>query len=152
MSTRSIVFARTESGIKGVYVHWDGHPRSRLAALDELIQRDGVSKVVSTLLGKPNGWSQIYPNHDGVLHPWESDGRFLGIPGYGVQYTDTPVPDPLNPGQMSVQADTKYRTTDSVGGDSWEEYVYIIEESGQVAWAVVEGDWGDLVWMQTVPA
>ena len=77
MSTRSVVYGRTESGIKGVYVHSDGHPDSRLPVLAELIRRDGVDRVMSTLLEQTWGWSFLDSDPEGAPLPAsKQDGRF----------------------------------------------------------------------------
>lgn len=132
MSTRSVVFAHTESGMKGVYVHWDGYPEGRLPALHSIIQRDGVSKAVITILGKPSGWSHLSPEQDGNLGRMYDDGRFIAVPGYGIQYNDQPVE---HWGKEVVQGDLEYRTPESVMGDVFIEFVYIIEQDGSISWA-----------------
>lgn len=135
MGTRSIVYARTESGIKGVYVHWDGYPEGRLPVLSALIGRDGVSKVVCTLLGRPSGWSHLKPSQDETLRDYESDGRFEAVPGYGVQYTDTEFPDPLKEGQLTRQGAETYSDTSPESRHLWIEWLYVIEEDGSISYA-----------------
>lgn len=134
MGTRSVVFARTESGLKGVYVHFDGYPDGRLPLLRTLIKRDGVDTVVRTILGKPSGWSHLNADQSSVLEKYLEDGRFLAIPGYGVQYNDQPVETPWSDTPV-VQGELKYRTPEDVFGDPFIEYVYVIEEDGSISWA-----------------
>lgn len=134
MGTRSIVYARTESGIKGVYVHWDGYPEGRLPVLSALIGRDGVSKVVCTLLGRPSGWSHLSPQYDS-LRSFEQDGRFEAVPGYGVQYTDTEFPDPFNDGTMMRQGNESYSDTSPESRHLWIEWLYVIEQDGSISYA-----------------
>ena|SRR6478609_4280553 len=125
MGTRSIVAARTESGIKGVYVHWDGYPEGRLPVLRAMIERDGVSKVVRTIIGKPNGWSHLSNEMGDELESMHSDGRFIAVPGYGVQYADYP-----------IQGDQNYwEPKDHTESEVFIEYIYIINEDGSVDWA-----------------
>jgi len=131
LSTRSIVYARTESGIKGVYVHWDGYPSGRLPILHELIQRDGVVKVVYTIMAKPSGWSHLNAGQGHDLEQMYSDGRFIAVHGYGVQYNDQAVEVWGGP---VVQGDEQYRTPDD-SNDVFIEYVYIIEPDGSISWA-----------------
>lgn len=131
MSTRSIVFARTESGLKGVYVHWDGYPQGRLPVLHEMIRRDGVSKTVSTIVASPSGWSHLNPLQGSELEPMYDDGRFIAVPGYGVKYNDQPVEFH---GREIIQGDTEYRTPE-MSQDVFIEFMYVIEEDGTITWA-----------------
>lgn len=110
-----------------------------------LIERDGVSRVVSTILGKPSGWSNLNPFQDAELGQMYSDGRFIAVHGYGIQYNDQPV-EKL--GETVVQADTEYWTPESVSGDCWIDYVYIIEEDGTVSWAenLLDMEFSSLEW------
>jgi hypothetical protein len=146
MGTRSIVYGRTESGTKGVYVHFDGYPEGRLPVLEALIKRDGVNKVASTLLARPSGWSSLDPKQDAVLPDHYNDGRFEAVPGYGVQYTDTEFVDELT-GEKTQQGNREYMDTSPETRDMWIEYVYILEQDGSLSWAPNNGvDWNDLPW------
>lgn len=139
MSTRSIVAAEFEGQIKGVYVHSDGYPDGewgKLATLSRLIERDGVVKVVRTIMGKPNGWSDLDPDQEkDQLSSGYGDGRFLAIPGYGVQYSAKRFPNMYGKDKPGMQADSEYR----VPGDGGEEYFYVIRADGTIDWC--EGDW-----------
>lgn len=148
MGTRSIVYARTESGIKGVYVHWDGYPDGRLPVLAALMARDGVDKVVCTLLARPSGWSHLKPSQDGTLREYESDGRFEAVPGYGVQYTDTEMPDPFNDGKMVRQGNEAYSDTTAESRNIWIEWLYVIEQDGAISYAenLPGTNWDALDW------
>jgi len=122
MATRSIVAAHTEKGVRGVYVHWDGYPEGRVPVLKHLIARDGVGKVVATILGQPHGWSHLDPEIVESQAPGINGAdRFLTIPGYGVQYLPYP-----------IQGNENYWTP--TDGSDWMgiEYVYLITESGEV--------------------
>lgn len=99
--------------MRGVYVHFDGYPEGRLPVLHELIARDGVDKVVSTLLKLPHGWS--YLDHEAVY----DQGHDL-VAGYGARYPS---------------GDDDYRTPEDVFGDIFIEYLYVIEEDGYITWA-----------------
>jgi hypothetical protein len=138
MSTRSIVAAEFEDGsIKGVYVHSDGYPEGqwgKLNVLSTLIKRDGVDKVIRRIMGKPNGWSSLDPDQTREFsYDSYKDGRFLAVPGYGVQFSARK----MNfCGRKDYrQADTEYR----VPGDGGEEYFYLIRRDGTIDWC--EGDW-----------
>jgi hypothetical protein len=138
MSTRSYVAAETEQGIKGVYVHWDGYPSERIPHLQAFAQRDGLAKMVETIIGKPNGWSTLDCHQKGQLPEWENDGRFVAIPRYGVQYTDTPVKMGFQD-EPVIQADPEYWTPETHDPRTWCEYVYIIRTNGTVDWAQING-------------
>lgn len=132
MGTRSYVAAETERGTIGVYVHWDGYPEGRLPVLRAIAARDGLAKMVKTIVGKPNGWSSLSPNaHDAdsahMTDSMQRDGRFELVPGYGVEYTE-----------VEGQADTSYWTPATHHPESWAEYIYIIRPDGSVRWAETE--------------
>lgn len=151
MGTRSAVYARTESGTKGIYVHFDGYPESRLPCLTELIRRDGVSRVVATLMARPSGWSGLNDEQTSEMPDMYNDGRFEAVPGYGIQYTDTEFIDPFS-NKVTQQGNTEYMTTDGEDrSNCWIEYVYVIELDGSISWAVnQEVPWDQLEW-QTLP-
>lgn len=127
MSTRSIVAAETEKGIIGVYVHCDGYPEGRLPVLRALAARDGLAKVVHTIVGKPNGWSCLdedQPAEDENIRLGAPD-RFATVVGYGIEYTT-----------VEGQADTEYWTPNSDPEANWAiAFFYIIRTNGTVDWA-----------------
>lgn len=136
MGTRSVVAAEFPDGIKGVYVHSDGYPEGpsgMLNTLGALIARDSVDKVITKIVGKPNGWSSLDQNQTREnLNQMYKDGRFLAIPGYGVQFSAKLV---KIGGKPYRQALTEYRKP----GDGGEAYFYLIKRDGSIDW--VEGDW-----------
>jgi hypothetical protein len=119
------VAAETEVGLRGVYVHWDGYPSARLPALEAVIKRDGVGKAVMTILGEPHGWSQLDPNYNDP-QPEGINGaeRFVTVPGYGVQYKPYP-----------IQGDETHWTPETEPGSYGDEYIYIINDRGEIRWA-----------------
>jgi hypothetical protein len=137
MSTRSVVYGRTESGIKGVYVHSDGHPETRLPVLAVLIRRDGVDRVMSTLLEQTWGWSFLDSDPEGMPLPAsKQDGRFEVVPGYGVRYTEEDGGEP------------DYRDTSNEGRlDA--VYVYVVEQDGSISYAENGALWDALDWKST---
>jgi hypothetical protein len=136
MSTRSVVYGRTDSGIKGVYVHSDGHPETRLPVLAELIRRDGVDRVMSTLLEQTWGWSFLDPDPEGAPLPdSKQDGRFELVPGYGVRYTAEDGGEP------------NYRGTSNDAPDV--AYVYVVEQDGSISYAENGALWDGLDWKRT---
>ena len=144
MSTRCLIGADTEVGTRLVYVHHDGYPRSRygkLPTLARLVARDGLSRVVATLLSTPSGWSSFDGEPPAELPAFHADGRFELVPGYGVRYTLTPL-------DGYVQGDTEY-TTPATAPDADFAYVYVLDTEGRVRWAENSGAaWDDLGWQQ----
>ena len=128
MSTRSIVAFDTESGVVGVYVHYDGYPSNKLAELGALVARDGAGKVTATILERP-AWASL--EHD------EKGGTDLTVPGYGRFFDDRGrrfTPDQL---------------------DEWwdSEYIYVLSDNGDIRWAPIgvrrigaHLDWNDIKW------
>ena len=123
MSTRSTTgILHTESAEvgSGVYVHSDGYPEGRLPVLKEIILRDGVDKVIKTILSATTGgWSYLDTRYT---------ANYLGdrgelVPGYGLKYTDQ-------------QSDPKNRIKHSdFVGDSWLEFAYYIDPlTGDIHW------------------
>lgn len=153
MGTRSIVAARFAEGLKGVYVHWDGYPDGRLPVLKALIERDGVETVIKTILGKPSGWSSLSQHQEpDDLGFGMDDGRFLAIPGYGVQYNDQPVKASYSSTPV-VQGNEQYWTPDEHTADEvFIEYIYIIERDGTIKWAEsMKVGYDDLEWHEERP-
>lgn len=114
MSTRSLVGIPLNDGVKGRYVHSDGYPTWQARQLRDLVQRDGVEKVIDTVINKHGGWSSLkadQPDVSAITLPpgtdyadveygtpeyvafmfsrkgMYGDGRFLNVPGYGVAYS-----------------------------------------------------------------
>jgi hypothetical protein len=140
MSTRSVVYANTEKGIQGVYVHSDGYPEWALPTLHALIAREGTAKTVATLLGRPSGWSHLETNQTEEMHSMYQDGRFEAVPGFGVQYTD-----------VDNQGETEYRGITNRGWDI--EYVYVFGPDDTILWAPdTHESWDDLNWQTSEPA
>lgn len=115
MSSRSLVGGLTDRGIYTVYVHNGGH----LPTLTALIRRDGVHRVLGTLLtARDGGWSYLDPREDGTRdHRLGERGRT--VPGYGVAYTD-------EPGTMPV------KFPDDWSEDFWADAVYLTRNDGAI--------------------
>lgn len=123
MSTRSVVARRTEDGgFKGRYVHLDGYPSGVGATVEALIRRDGAQRVVQVITEENYGWSSLDETEWGPLHEMYRDGRFQVVQGYGVAYT-------THQGQSSPD---DWHTHESVEGNVFIEWVYVIEEDGSV--------------------
>lgn len=132
MSTRSILMFETDTGVAGVYVHYDGYPESRLDVYSKLIARDGVEKFRATVLAGAEfgGWSSIDGGENQTSHLGAD--RAEGVPGYGVRYLD---------------ADEYIIRPGDDLQDSWAEYLYHVTKDGEIRWAPISGPaYADLVW------
>lgn len=132
MSTRSILAFDTEKGVRGVYVHSDGYPEGpsgRLVNLDALIERDGVSKVATTVLAHSH-WHFLFAereSYDEAHYPAQTV-----VPGYGVFFDH--------------QTADRYFTTDQLK-EWWDsEYVYLVSPDGSFKWAALGVGHDDLTW------
>jgi len=130
MATRGAVAVRNENGeIRGRYVHWDGD--SIKSDVERFIERDGIEKVVQTIILDNYGWSHL----DSTLKADEvpalgsgyEDGRFKAIAGYGVAYTTK---DDQSRPDMWIES----------LGEMMTEYIVIIEDDGSLS---VLTDWED---------
>ncbi len=146
MSTRSLIGAETENGIKMVYVHCDGYPDDywgKVQTLQRLVAEHGLDRVVSTLLETPAGWSSFDGNAE-QLSQFERDGRFELVPGFGVRHTLTEVD--LG-GRTTVQGNKEYATPEDAH-EYWDtEFVYVITADGKLRWAPHwDAPWAELEW------
>lgn len=122
MGTRSVVAARQEDGSwSGRYVHWDGYPEGVGQAVKEIVARHGREAAIKTLMVDNYGWSSVDGAEVQELGVGYDDGRFRAVPGYGVAYTTEQ--NQSHPEDWITSEDT---------GDSWLEYVHIIELDGSV--------------------
>lgn len=148
MSTRSLVGAETESGIKMVYVHSDGYPEGqwgKIATLQQLVAKHGVSKVVSTLLETTSGWSSF----DGVpgveLSAGHADGRFELVPDFGIRYTLDVIPGME---AYTPQGNSEY-DTEATSHEADAVYLYVISADGKtLRWAENNDRWDKLNWFE----
>lgn len=130
MSTRSIIATPRGDGWQGRYFHSDGYPTWNGRVLWELVQRDGLETVTDTLLMKHGGWSTL-DNREGhdQLTDYNSDGRFVGVPGYGIAYTSEPHPlYDMKHGQCSLDDWIKSSDKGWVGT----EWLYVLSPGGLV--------------------
>jgi hypothetical protein len=144
MSTRCLIGAETESGVKMVYVHSNGYPDGqwgKVQTLQRLVSQFGLGGVLSTLLETPSGWSSFDGSPGDELQAGHTDGRFELIPNFGVRYTLTPTSD------GTVQGNTSYATPGELA-TYWDiEYIYIITSDGKLKWSPHSGDdWDALPW------
>jgi hypothetical protein len=82
--------------------------------LGELVARDGVGKVVQTLITDTPSWSQIEPlTKSGVPNLYEQHAL---VEGYGYAHTDVTLED----SDLFTQNDTEL---------AWAEWLYIIHDT-----------------------
>jgi len=90
MSTRSAVGAlrvsSTDNVFRGRYVHYDGYPIGLGPVLQQLVNRDGLAKVLKTICEDHYGWSSLDPSVTPDTVTGRGDG-FEVVPGYGTAYT-----------------------------------------------------------------
>jgi hypothetical protein len=114
MATRGIVARATNEGWEGRYAHWDNYPERMVYVLGELVARDGVGKVVETLIINNASWSSIDPfakkGETGLCDPEAV------VNGYGVIHLDSP----LDETEPFTQNDTEL---------AWAEWLYIIHDT-----------------------
>lgn len=147
MSTRSILAFETEKGVRGVYIHSDGYPEGkhgRLSQLKILLERDGVTKLATTVLAHPY-WSCLFA--DTTENSTNlNDNTFVS--GYGQVFEPEPGDRYFTPDQLAEWWDS--------------EYVYLVNPEGKVRWATLgvripggyTGDkgWDSLQWREDVPS
>lgn len=128
MSTRSILAFDTEKGVRGVYVHSDGYPdgpSGRLANLDALIERDGVSKVATTVLAHSH-WHYLFA--EDISNPM----NYSTVPGYGAYFDHHGCDRYFTPDQLQEWWDS--------------EYVYLVSPDGSFKWAPLGVGHDGLTW------
>ncbi len=124
MATRGIIAVKRAQGWRGRYVHWDNNPKTRIPTIVRLVERDGLAKVVETLIDRHGSWSSINPYQE----PNDSEIGSV-VAGYGVAHTDI---DPNSETSWFTERDHDL---------AWTEYVYIMSKDGlQVCQVVQDGD------------
>ena len=124
MATRGIIAVERAQGWRGRYVHWDNSPETRVPTIAQLVQRDGITQVVDTLINKHGSWSVIDPNQQ----VGDEDIVSNVVVGYGRYHVDTPPEE----GWFTEQ-DTDL---------GWSEYVYIMSAEGLQVCTVESDDEG----------
>jgi hypothetical protein len=114
MSTQCIVAVPDGDSFRGRYVHSDGYPSWTGRFLRELVDRDGLNKVIATVvIDHPTGWSMIDPANTAAADP----GTVV-VPGYGIAYEDEP--------------DQREWVTPDDG--EMAEWAYVLAPSGIMVW------------------
>jgi hypothetical protein len=157
MGTRSVVAIPQGDSWKGRFVHWDGYPAGVGSALGELVERDGLEKVIATIVtGKNYSWSSLkvdqidltkvkgvranapygrYEYGTPEYSAWEfkrsyGDGRFKCVVGYGIAHTDTEFTTPPlgTPEKPYRQTQEDFWITPTDDTDT--EWAYVLTEVG----------------------
>lgn len=149
MSTRS-AFGTLENGhFRGRYIHSDGYPSYNGVMITRLLQRDGVERTLQVLTQDHYGWSSLIPDlpeltlelradlpnirydFENPAHSWsylqpgeiQGDGRFVGVPGYGIAYT-------TEEGQSDPNEWVEFSLGDT--NNLWIEWAYAVEMREEV--------------------
>jgi hypothetical protein len=114
MGTRSVVGVPYGDGFRGRYCHWDGYPTYNGVHLWRMIQRDGIEKVVNTIVFDNYQWSSLdHCKNNVVLNNGETLKNV--VRGYGSIYTD-------------VTEDDWITYTGNASDDLWcTEWAYILD-------------------------
>lgn len=116
MATRSIIAEVTNTGWRGRYCHWDGHPATKINQLLLLVARDGLHTVKQTIIHEHYSWSSINP-----FQTDDEDRQFEFVPGYGYAHND-------------LRPDQQHLFTESDTDFAWAEYLYVFGGSGIQVW------------------
>lgn len=131
MATRGIIaVARAGDGAwRGRYAHWDNYPERIVPVLGRLVERDGATKVVETLINNNQSWSVVDDKQelDDPLLGNDTDSVILG---YGRIHTDL---EPNDPSSWFTEDDIEL---------AWASYVYVIHHSGIEVMKVEKNDEG----------
>lgn len=131
MGTRSIIAKPDGDAWRGRYCHWDGYPEGVGQRLMELVNRDGLAKVIDTIIDTHCGWSSIHMPDNRQLGAGYTDGRFLLVPEYGVAYNHN-----SDQGSMS-----DWHTPDMLG-DTWCQWVYVLTPMGIMFGDIAQAETG----------
>ena len=129
MATRGIIAVQRADGWRGRYAHWDNYPERIVPVIGRLVERDGITKVVTTLINNNQSWSVIDDKQEFFPVTLTENENDSVVVGYGVIHTDL---EPNDPSSWFTDEDTEL---------AWAAYVYVIRHSGvEVMKVVREGD------------
>lgn len=133
MATRGIIAVQRASGWRGRYVHWDNYPERIVPIIGRLVERDGATQVVTTLINDNQSWSVL----DDAQKPYSEEDKEMAyaegaIEGYGVIHTDM---TPNDPSAWFTEDDTEL---------AWAEWVYVIRDFGVEVLKVTREDGVDV--------
>lgn len=113
MGTRSVVGIPYGDAWRGRYVHWDGYPAHMAPILTDMVRRDGLSKVILTLLESFHGWSSLSATQvDESGEPDFDSDYFVSVERFGTAYKDEP---------------DEWHTPDT---KAWTEWAYVLTPAG----------------------
>jgi hypothetical protein len=125
MATRAIIAVERAQGWRGRYAHWDNYPERMVGVLGALVERDGITKVVTTLINDNASWSVI-DYEQGDTDPFGDSQNIRK--GYGVTHDD-----------IDKDSDMAWYTEET-GAYSWAEYVYVMRRNGVSVYKVESGN------------
>lgn len=78
MSTRSAIAIPTSTGWAGVYVHWDGYPKARVAGIAKVLADGGYAAWATLLADTPQGFSSLTAAGREAYDSGDGDTRMTG--------------------------------------------------------------------------
>ena len=129
MATRGIIAVQRAGGFRGRYVHWDNYPNRMVDVLGNIAKRDGLTKMVTTLINDNASWSVI-DDQQGTEDKGIGYSQKNMIEGYGVVHDDIDKNDPTS---WFTENDTEF---------AWAEYIYVIRDTGLEVFKVEDREGG----------
>lgn len=132
MATRGIIAVQRADGWRGRYAHWDNYPERIVPTIARMVERDGITKVVTTLINDNQSWSVIDDKQEKFPVTLTDNENDSVVVGYGVIHTDL---EPNDPSSWFTEDDTEL---------AWAEWVYVIRDFGIEVMKVVKQDGNDV--------
>lgn len=132
MATRGIIAVQRADGWRGRYAHWDNYPERIVPTIARMVERDGITKVVTTLINDNQSWSVIDDKQEFFPVTLTDNENDSVVVGYGVIHTDL---EPNDPSSWFTEDDTEL---------AWAEWVYVIRDFGIEVMKVVKQDGNDV--------
>jgi hypothetical protein len=125
MATRAIIAVERAQGWRGRYAHWDNYPERMVGVLGALVERDGITQVVTTLINDNASWSVI--DHEQGDTDEFRDEKNIRV-GYGIVHDD-----------IDKDSDEAWYTEET-GAYSWAQFVYVMRRNGVSVYTVESGE------------
>ena len=125
MATRAIIAVERAQGWRGRYAHWDNYPERMVGVLGALVERDGLTQVVTTLINDNPSWS-IIDHEQGDTDEFQ-DEKNIRV-GYGIVHDD-----------IHKDSDEAWYTEET-GAYSWAQFVYVMRANGVSVYTVESGE------------
>jgi len=132
MATRGIIAVQRADGWRGRYAHWDNYPERIVPTIARMVERDGITKVVTTLINDNQSWSVIDDKQEKFPVTLTDNENDSVVVGYGVIHTDL---EPNDPSSWFTEDDIEL---------AWAEWVYVIRDFGIEVMKVVKQDGNDV--------